>query len=286
MMSLAQINQTGQTSHWVHDLDPVAIQLWGDFGIRYYGLAYGLGVVIGFFVLLWLNKTGRSPLKREQIVDVLLIIFVGVIVGGRIGFILLYALDSFMADPLVLFRIWEGGMASHGGFLGVAVAAWFVSKKFPVGFLQLGDMLALAAAPGLMLGRIANFINSELVGKVSDAPWAIIFKRAQPLDGVPMNDMPRHPAQLYEAAAEGLIPFVYMMIRVTTSNVLLRPGRLLGEFFVIYSVGRAIAEYFKVPDQATILGINPGAFYSFFILAVGVFMIWRDIKLQKNSVAR
>ena len=277
------MNNVQDAQYWVHDLDPVLVQLWGDFGIRYYGLAYGLGFVVGFLVLFWLYKKGKSPLNGEQLVDVVLMIVVGVVVGGRIGFVVLYGLDNFFSDPFMLFRIWEGGMASHGGFLGVAVAAWYVSKKYPVGFLQLGDLLSMAAAPGLMFGRIANFINSELVGKETDVPWAVIFSRAKPLDGMIMNTQPRHPAQLYEAAAEGLIPFVYMMIRAMTSNVLLRPGRMLGEFFVLYSIGRSIAEYFKVPDQPVIFGINPGAFYSFFLCAIGVFLIVRDIRSNRGS---
>lgn len=279
------MTEAQETSHWVHDLDPVAIHLWGDFGIRYYGLAYGLGVVAGFFLLFWLYKKGKQPLNRDQLVDVILIIFVGVIVGGRIGFVVLYAFDRFLEDPLMLFRIWEGGMASHGGFLGVALAAWFVSKRFPVGMMQLGDMLAFAAAPGLMLGRIANFINSELVGTKSDVPWAVIFSKAQPLYGKPMHLHPRHPVQLYEAAAEGLIPLIYMYMRIQFTDVLARPGRLLGEFFILYSVGRSIAEYFKVPDQDTILGINPGAFYSFFILAAGIYLIYRDMRSARREKA-
>jgi phosphatidylglycerol:prolipoprotein diacylglycerol transferase len=264
--------------YWVHDLDPVAIHLWGDFGIRYYGLAYGLGFIIGFFVLYWFYKKGKSPLNREQLVDVILIIVIGVIAGGRVGFMLLYNLDGFLKDPLILFKIWEGGMASHGGFVGVAVAAWIISRKYPVGYLQLGDLLAVAATPGITLGRIANFINGELWGKVTDVPWAVIF---------PTADMqPRHPSQLYESLGEGLIPFIYMMVRVSTSNVLQRPGRLLGEFFILYSVGRAAAAYFKVPDQPMIMGQAPGVFYSFFLALAGAYLIYRDIRNRKKTTGK
>jgi phosphatidylglycerol:prolipoprotein diacylglycerol transferase len=253
----------------------VAIPLWGDFGIRYYGLAYGLGFVIGFFLLLWFHKKGYSPLNREQVIDAVLIIIVGVVVGGRIGYIVLYNLDGFLSDPLVLFQVWKGGMASHGGFAGVAVAAWVIARKYPIGFLQLGDLLAVAAAPGIMLGRIANFINGELWGKVTTVPWAVVFPMA--------DNQPRHPSQLYEALGEGLIPFIYLMIRIRTSDVLDRPGRLLGEFFIIYSLGRAAAAYFKVPDQALILGQAPGVFYSFFLILAGMILIVRDIRKQRRA---
>lgn len=259
-----------QAQYWVHDLDPVAIRLWGDFGIRYYGLAYGLGFVIGFLLLVWFHKRGKSPLDFNQVIDAVLIIVVGVVVGGRVGYVVLYNLDGFLRDPLVLFRIWEGGMASHGGFVGVAVAGWIVARKYKMKYLQLGDLLAVAAAPGIALGRCANFINGELWGKVTTVPWAVIF---------PNVDMqPRHPSQLYEALGEGLIPFIVMMIRIQMSDVLNKPGRLLGEFFILYSVGRAVAAYFKVPDQPMILGQAPGVFYSFFLLLIGVFLVVRDIR--------
>ena len=261
------------TAHWVHDIDPVAIHIYGDFAIRWYGVAYLLAFVIAMWLLNRYHKRGLSPLNVDQQITAMFWLILGVIVGGRLGHMFLYAFPQWMHDPLLVFRVWEGGMASHGGFVGVIVACWWLSKKLPIGFLQLGDILVTLTPPGLMLGRIANFINGELWGTPSNVPWAVIFPNSAPL-GTPVAMItPRHPSQLYEAALEGLFLLIYTQWRFRKTNVRFNPGRLSGEFILLYAVVRIIGEQFREPDAALILGMNRGIFYSLFMVVLGAYLI-------------
>jgi phosphatidylglycerol:prolipoprotein diacylglycerol transferase len=221
----------------------------------------------------------------------------GVVLGGRLGYFLLYDFADFLRNPLIFFQVWQGGMASHGGFAGVAVAAIWVARKHQLHPLYLGDLIASVAAPGLLFGRLANFINGELWGRISDVPWAVIFPQSAPT-GMPVQMIPaRHPSQIYEAILEGLIPFVYMQWRfwtvrgrgVADSATVPggRPGHLTGEFLVIYSIGRWIGEFFREPDAGLILGISRGSFYSVFLLACGLGLIaWTRGWLLTNRQSR
>ncbi len=255
-------------AYWVHDWDPFLIQFSESFGIRYYGVAYLLGFLAGGWLLARYWKARRSQLPAEQVSDLMIALVLGVMIGGRLGSFLLYDPGALVRDPLSFFRVWEGGMASHGGMLGVAVAlAWFArSRKIP--FLHLGDLVASVAPAGLFFGRIANFINGELWGKSTTVAWAVIFpKSPEPL-------MPRHPSQLYEAALEGLLIFVVLQWRFwKTDAVQKSPGRLAGEFFLLYAIARAVCEVFREPDASLILGLSRGTFYSLFLIVGGVALI-------------
>lgn len=266
-------------AYWVHNLSPFVIQFTDTFGIRYYGLSYLLGFVGGALLLHAYARAGRSKLPAAQISDLIIAIVVGVMVGGRLGSFILY--DSWRTlgeDPLAFFKVWKGGMASHGGFVGVALAmAWFArSRRLP--FLHLSDLIVSVAPLGLMLGRIANFINGELWGKISDVPWAVIFPGSAP-EGTPISLIPpRHPSQLYEAALEGVLLLVLMQWRFWRTDVVRRqPGRLAGEFLIAYAVVRMIGEIFREPDAGIdlILGLSRGTFYSFFLIAVGLVLVVR-----------
>jgi phosphatidylglycerol:prolipoprotein diacylglycerol transferase len=272
-------------AYWVHDLSPFLIRFTDTFGIRYYGLAYVLGFVGGAWLLHIYARAGRSKLPVEQISDLIIAIVVGVMVGGRLGSFFLYDSWRVLADdPLALFRVWEGGMASHGGFIGVAVALlWFArSRKLP--FLHIADLIVSVAPLGLMLGRVANFINGELWGKVSTVPWAVIFPHSEP-EGTPLALIqPRHPSQLYEAALEGALLLALMQWRFWRTDVVQRrPGRLAGEFLIAYAVVRMIGELFREPDAGIdlILGLSRGTFYSFFLIVVGAVLIWRTTQTKK-----
>lgn len=252
-------------AYWTHDLDPFLIQFSENFGIRYYGLSYllGFGVAAWLFACYW--RAGRSQVPPEKISDLLIALVLGVMVGGRLGSFLLYDSERLWHDPLSFFRVWEGGMASHGGMAGVAVAlVWFArANKLP--FLHLCDLIASAAAAGLLFGRIANFINGELWGKPATVAWAVIF----PLSPRPL--LPRHPSQLYEAALEGALLFAFMQWRFWRSDAVTRsPGRLGGEFLLAYAVARAIGEVFREPDAGLILGLSRGTFYSLFLALAGI----------------
>lgn len=262
--------------HWVHDLDPVAIHLWGDFAIRWYGIAYVLAFVVALLLLRLYYRKGFSPLTPDQQTTAMLVLILGVIIGGRVGYVLLYRLQETLSDPLIIFKTWEGGMASHGGFVGVILACWWISRKMRVPFLHLGDLLATLTPPGLLLGRIANFINGELWGTISSAPWAVIFPQSAP-PGTPVAMIePRHPSQLYEAFLEGVVLLVYTQWRLWRTEARLSPGRISGEFLLIYSVVRILGEQFREPDASLILGVSRGVFYNIFLAVLGVFIIWKS----------
>ncbi len=264
------------TTHWVHDLSPFLIKFSDNFGIRYYGLAYLLGFAATVWLLHIYFRKGRSPLGGEVIGDLITYIFFGVMLGGRLGYFLLYQLDTVTRDPLALFRVWEGGMASHGGFVGVVAALLLFARRHQVSFFVLGDLIVSTAPLGLLFGRIANFINGELWGRTTDVAWAVIFPHsADP--GTKLHLIPaRHPSQLYEAALEGVVLFALMQWRFWRSDVTRsNPGRLSGEFLVAYALLRMVGEMFREPDASLIFGISRGSFYSIFMIAAGLALILR-----------
>lgn len=259
-------------AYFVHTPHPFLIQFTETFGIRYYGVGYMLGFLAGGWLLWRYAKAGRSQLPAVQISDLMVALVIGVMLGGRLGIFLLYKPADLLADPLSFFRVWEGGMASHGGFMGVAAAmAWFAYTR-KIRFLHLADLVTSAAPPGLLIVRIANYLNGELWGKVTDVPWGVIFERTGG------GSHPRHPSQLYEAALEGALLLTYLQWRFWRSNtVKLHPGRLTGEFLVGYAIARIISEIFREPDVGVspILGLSRGTFYSLFMIACGLWLIAR-----------
>lgn len=258
---------------WKHDLDPFLGPHWGNFGIRYYGLAYVLGFVAAAWLLARYARSERSLLARGKIADLMTAIVLGVMVGGRLGYFLLYRPRELATDPLVFFRVWEGGMASHGGFIGVAVALWVFARANKIPFLHLGDLICSTAPAGLFFGRIANFINGELWGKKTDGTWGVIFPDPE------AERFPRHPSQLYEAALEGLVLLAYMQWRFWRSDAArTHPGRLTGEFLIGYALVRAIGEIFREPDAGLILGLSRGTFYSIFLVGAGLALALRKPK--------
>ena len=262
-------------AYYRHDIDPFLIHFTATFGIKYYGLAYALGFLCGGFLLYAYWKRGRSPLNPDGQYDLLFWGIVGTLAGGRLGYFLFYSPSTFIERPLDLFKVWDGGMASHGGMIGVALGAWWAARRNKIPFLTAGDLMCSLAPPGLLLGRIANFINAELWGKVTDVPWAVLFPEAIDKDGIVR---PRHPSQLYEAALEGLLLLLYTQWRIWRTPVLKeQPGRLAGEFFLGYAIMRVISEHFREPDPGigTPLGLNRGAWLSLGLAAVGIFLIVR-----------
>jgi phosphatidylglycerol:prolipoprotein diacylglycerol transferase len=255
-------------AYWTHDLSPFLLRFGENFGIRWYGLAYLAGFVGAGWLLRRYFRAGRSTLDLTAIFDLMTALVAGVIVGGRLGYFLFYQPASLFRDPLILIRVWEGGMASHGGFIGVTVALWWFTRKRPESMLQVGDLVVTTVPVGLFFGRVANFINGELWGKVATVPWAVIFQNTGG------GALPRHPSQLYEAALEGLVLFAFVQWRFWQSALArTQPGRLAGEFLIAYSAARAACEVFREPDAGLILGLNRGTFYSVFLVAGGVFLI-------------
>lgn len=260
----------GPLAYWSHDLSPFLIQFTERFGIRYYGLAYLLGFLAAAWFLFRYARAGRSLLSSALIPDFMMSIILGVLLGGRLGYFLLYQFDTVRADPFALLRVWEGGMASHGGFIGVAIALLWFSRTRRIPFFHLGDLIASTAAAGLLFGRVANFINGELWGKITTVSWAVIFPHT---GGGPF---PRHPSQIYEALLEGLLLLTLAQWRFWRTDIVrTHPGRLMGEFLFAYAFVRAFGEVFREPDAALILGLSRGTFYSLFVVGLGLWVILR-----------
>ncbi len=260
-------------AYWEHTPRPFIFQFSEDFGLRYYGLAYFLGFVAAGWLLHRYHKAGRTRLDPAAALDLMFHLIVGVIVGGRLGSYLLYdGWRTFGSDPLGILKLWQGGMASHGGFAGVVVGMWLFARSRKVSFLHVADLVVTTAPVGLFLGRLANFINGELWGKITGVSWAVIFEKS---GGGPF---PRHPSQLYEAALEGLLLLALMQGRFWRTNVAARsPGRLAGEFLLGYAAARIFCEVFREPDDgiALLLGLSRGAFLSLFLAVAGLWLIWR-----------
>lgn len=261
------------TPHYVVNFDPYAVRFPEGFfmdGIRWYGLSYMAGFIIALLLFNLYSRRGKSPLSADENSSLITYLLFGIIIGGRLGYMLFYALDAFLQNPLSAFEIWNGGMASHGGFIGAVLALVLFSRVHRTSFLGAADLVVASAGPGIFLGRLANFVNGELWGKISDVGWAMIFPNSAP-DGTPVEQIPaRHPSQLYEACAEGLFLFAYLQWRLWKFNP--PKGQLAGEFLVLYGVLRIVCEVFREPDfgVSLICGLSRGSFYSIFAVAAGL----------------
>jgi len=268
-------------AYWVHDLSPFLGPHWGNFGLRYYGLAYVLGFVGGWWLLRAAGRADRSPLRGEAVDDFIFVVVLGVTVGGRLGYFFLYdGVKTLLADPFTVFRVWDGGMASHGGFVGVTLAVTWFAWRRKIPFLRLGDLVTSVTPLGLLFGRMANFINGELWGKPATMPWAVIFSQTGGGPG------PRHPSQLYEAALEGALLLAWTQWRFWRTDVTIRqPGRLAGEFLAGYAGVRMFGEIFREPDAGIdlIMGLSRGTFYSIFLLMAGVALAAFSPKAQPRG---
>jgi len=228
-------------------LDPVAFEL-GPLSIRWYSLAYVVGLLGGAALAqqllarldLWPGR--QPPFEPRRAWDVMGAVAIGVVLGGRLGYVFFYAPGAYLADPLRILALWEGGMSFHGGFLGAVTAAWLASRTWQAPPLSVADILACTAPLGILLGRISNFVNGELWGRVSDVPWAMVFPAPS------AGDLPRHPSQLYEAALEGLLPLVLLNLLAVRGKAFRRPGLLAGCFAAGYAAARIFVERFREPD--------------------------------------
>lgn len=272
------MERVNQPSHWVHDFSPYLIRFTEDIGISYYGLSYLLGFLLGGLILRRAADGNRLSMSRTEVADLLTILIIGVLVGGRIGYFMLYEPIALVRSPWVFFKVWQGGMAFHGGLAGVAIGvAWFVHRRH-LSFLQVTDAVVTAAPPGLLLVRIASFLTGELWGKITDVPWAVIFSASAP-KLPPIMVPPRHPSQLYEAALEGLVLWGLTAWRYWRTDVPIRqPGRLTGEFLVAYAILRSLGEVFREPDAPLLLGLSRGTAYSAVMALLGIGLILRSRK--------
>ena len=250
-------------------IDPVLFQL-GPLVIRWYALAYIGGLLLGWWYMRALAAQSPVAAERDEVDDFLVWATLGVVFGGRLGYVLFYNPGFYLDNPSLIFAVWRGGMSFHGGLLGVAAAAALFAHRRGIRLLPFADLLACIAPIGLFLGRLANFINGELFGRVSEAPWAMVFPRGGPY--------PRHPSQLYEAGMEGAVLFVVLFFLRRREAVRRRAGLLSGVFLAGYGVARTIAELFRQPDiHLGFLtgGTTMGQWLSAPMLAAGVYLMVR-----------
>lgn len=257
------------------DIDPVALTL-GPFELRWYALAYLAGILLGWWyalrIVAWDEAKGARP-NRSDIDDFLPFAVLGVILGGRLGYVLFYQPAYYFSNPSEILQVWNGGMSFHGGALGVITSLVIYSLVKAIPMFRLGDLMALCCTIGLFFGRIANFINGELYGRVTDAPVGMVFPYAGP--------EPRHPSQLYEAALEGLVLFVVLSLLMRQSFIRNRPGIVGGAFLAGYGASRMFVERFREPDAhlgLLSLGLTMGQWLCIPMILVGVVFIVRALR--------
>lgn len=268
------------STHWTHDLDPFLLRFpesWPLDGIRWYGLAYLLGFAVAAWLLHIYYKRGRSPIGPEEQTNLLTALILGTLIGGRLGYMLLYDFGNFAANPLLFFQFQKGGMASHGGMVGIFLAMVWFARRAKMPFLSLADIVVTLGPAGVFFGRIANFINGELWGKTSNVPWAVIFPVRDDAGVLIAYTPPVHPSQIYAALLEGLLVFSYLQIRYWRSSITrTHPGQLGCEFLIAYGLVRIIGEIFRAPDAGLILGLSRGTFYSSIMVIIGLgVLLWR-----------
>ncbi|MGR6430195.1 prolipoprotein diacylglyceryl transferase [Rhizobium sp. PAMB 3174] len=268
------------------NIDPVAIRL-GPIPIHWYGLAYVAGIMGGWYYARLLAKNNRlwagdkAPLTPDQLDDFILWVALGIVLGGRIGYILFYDLPSVIANPLRALEIWNGGMSFHGGLTGTLIAMLLFARNNAIPAWSLIDTVSAVVPIGLFFGRIANFINGELWGRLADVPWAIIFPTGGPF--------PRHPSQLYEAGLEGIILFTLLAIAIFFFGALKKPGLIAGLFVTFYAISRITVEFFREPDAQ--LGylyggwLTMGMLLSLPMVLAGVWAIVRALRAARTVEA-
>jgi phosphatidylglycerol:prolipoprotein diacylglycerol transferase len=294
-------------AYYLHDLDPIIFRIYDNVGPRWYGLAYVLAFICGYVLLSLLAKRGYADLPASRVGDFITgCALFGVIIGGRLGYVFFYK-PEMLREPISILRVWEGGMSSHGGMIGLLLFTLYYAHRHKLSWTNLGDNLVVTAPLGLFFGRCANFINGELYGRAANVSWAMQFPkelldhpaeadraiaacaqidpslttpeaivgavhRQAQVKGVLRTILtPRHPSQLYEAFFEGVVLFAILWIARTRTR---QPnGVLTGLFFIFYAVFRIVLEYFREPDAALIAGFTRGQFFSFFLIAIGLAFI-------------
>ena len=250
---------------FINNFDPVAFQII-SFEIRWYSLAYILGIIIGWILC---KKIFIKNLDiNQKFDDYITYLIIGIIIGGRLGYVLFYNFSYYINNIFDIFKIWQGGMSFHGGLLGIIVASILFAKKNNQDALVYTDLISLAAPIGIFFGRLANFINSELYGKVTEVPWAVTF--------IQVDNLSRHPSQLYEAFFEGIILFI-LLLYFRNKNFLAKPGLISGLFLIFYSVFRFCIEFFRVPDEQIgylIFNLSMGQIISLVFIMIGTIVFY------------
>jgi len=253
-------------------IDPVIVS-FGIIQIRWYGLAYVLSFLIGIYLIKKINKKDQKKIENKKIDDFFIWSIIGIILGGRIGYVLFYQTTSIFTNPINILYIWKGGMSFHGGLIGIIIAIWFFSKKYSINFFQISDLVSSVAPVGLFLGRLANFINVELYGKITDFPLAIIYPT--------VDQFPRHPSQLYEAFFEGIVLFIILYYYKKKNYYKNNFGFITILFLILYGIFRYFIEFLREPDQ------HIGLFFNFIsmgqLLSIPLIILGIVIYLVKKN---
>jgi len=256
-------------------LSPVALDL-GFFQLRWYSLAYLAGIFIGYWYLLKLLTQPGAPMARRHADDLVFYSALGIILGGRLGYVLFYNLGYYLDHPVDILKLWDGGMSFHGGVIGTTLAILYLSRKQGLQWLRIHDYVACCVPFGLFFGRLANFVNAELWGAPSSVPWAVRFPEV--VGGVTMLGEPRHPSQLYEAGLEGPLLFAILWIMFWKTQARYQPGKLVGAFIFFYGIFRFLIEFVREPDaqlsaftQAT--GLHMGQWLSVPMILGGLYLM-------------
>jgi phosphatidylglycerol:prolipoprotein diacylglycerol transferase len=285
------------------NIDPVLFHIYGPISIRWYALSYIAGLLLGWLYILklladkalWsgLPFKGKPPATADDIGDLFVWVTLGVIIGGRLGYVLLYGTlycgwnpegpacaglpMAYITDPLKIIAAWEGGMSFHGGLTGVMLAIFLFCRSRTLNLLAVADLIAAATPIGLFFGRIANFINGELWGKISDVPWAMVFPNALPAG------VPRHPSQLYEALMEGLLLFVMLRVLIKRWKIHHRPGLVVAWFLAGYGLCRFVAEFFRDSESKIYGWFSMGQALSLPMWAAAAFFFWYALRNPAQS---
>ncbi|MBB5707085.1 prolipoprotein diacylglyceryl transferase [Sphingopyxis panaciterrulae] len=265
--TLADATQYLNFQDLMGDHSEIAFSVFG-LPIRWYALAYLAGIFVGYWYLLKLIAQPGAPMARRHADDMVFYAMLGIIVGGRIGYVLFYNLGNYLRHPIEIFKLWDGGMSLHGGVVGVLLAIWYVTRKEKLNFLRFCDYIACVVPFGLFFGRLANFVNGELWGRPTTVPWAIIFPRA--------GDLPRHPSQLYEAGLEGILMFAILAFFFWRTDARYKPGFLFGLAAILYGLSRFSLEFVREPDvQLGTLswGLTMGQTLTVPMLIAGVWLV-------------
>tara|TARA_B100000676_G_scaffold233532_1_gene232800 strand:- start:5180 stop:5977 length:798 start_codon:yes stop_codon:yes gene_type:complete len=259
------------------NIDPIALKI-GPIEIRWYALSYITGLLLGWRYCVYLTRFPPKAVTPPQLDDFLVWATIGIVLGGRLGYVIFYQPLYFLEHPLEILKVWKGGMSFHGGLLGLIWGAYVFARRHSIPILRLFDLISAVGPIGLFFGRIANFINGELWGRTTDVPWGIIFPRGGPL--------PRHPSQLYEAVLEGLVLVVLAYVLVRWFEALRRPGMIFGTFLAGYGIARVISETVREPDAHIgflIGGTTWGQWLSFPMICFGLYMVQRA--MRQSAVA-
>jgi len=265
-------------------LDPIIFEI-GAFKLRWYSVAYLAGIIAGYYYLLRLIKEPGAPMARRHAEDMVFYAALGIILGGRLGYVLFYNLDYYLANPVSILKAWDGGMSFHGGVIGTSLGIFYLARKNGLNWLRVHDYVACCVPFGLFFGRLANFVNQELWGAPTTGPWAVRFQELDPFGQLVLGP-PRHPTQLYEAGLEGILLFAILWFMFWRTDARYQPGKLVGAFIFFYGLFRFVIEFVREPDAQLIefaqaSGLHMGQWLSLPMILGGA---WLMLTAKKRRV--